>query len=454
MGQPLGETGDGIPSIDKPTDQSAETTHSGSVLIVSQQFPPDRSGHASRIDETTSLLASDGWDVTVLAPPACFPHGEFDRSWSRSERTDRNGVALVRLWSWQPSRPDPGFVSRFTYYVLFALHATLWVLFNQREYDVLVTTTPPISTGLVGFVFRNGGWVIDVRDLWIDASVSLGFVPEGGLLERASRAFQGRALHTADRISVTTRTLGTNLCDQYGERLSRKLLHVPNGVDVSKFNSRTDGGNVVATNTTGSTAAVPDASTEDTDISGELIYTGNIGHAQNLDECLHALTHLPSTVRIRFVGGGDAVPKLRRLADELDVQERVSFVEPVPQDEIPELLDSADIGLAPLKDDPELAYAMPTKVYEYLGSELPIVVTGRGEIERFVQESGGGVHANSDPESIAAAVEALLEDDHLRAEAGRRGREYVEERYDRTAIARQFSAHLAELVERGSNGDV
>ncbi len=435
------------PATDKLTDEPDDLADRGSVLFVSQQFPPDRSGHASRMGETTTALAADGWDVTVLAPPPCFPHGEFDRTWQRSERSTRDGVSVVRLWSWQPSSPDPGFLSRVVYYALFAVHATLWLLLNRSEFDVLVTTTPPISTGLVGLASWRGPWVVDVRDLWIDASVSLGFIPEGGLLERTSRAFQRRALHTADRISVTTRTLGDGLCKQYGANLSSKLLYVPNGVDVSKFSSRTDGGSIVQS----SSADTTGYQSAEAELSGEAIYTGNIGHAQNLDECLRALTLLPDDVTLRFVGGGDAVPELKQLASKLNIEDRVSFVEPVPQKEIPKLLHEADVGLAPLEDDPELAYAMPTKVYEYLGSGLPVVVTGQGEIERFVKESGGGVHANSDVESIASAIEMLLYDDELRAEAGRRGREHVENCYDRSVIARTFSIQIAELLdsERG-----
>lgn len=425
----------------------------GSVLFVSQEFPPDRSGHASRVDETTTSLAADGWDVTVLAPPACFPHGEFERSWRRSRRSVRDGVTVVRLWSWQPSGPDPGFLSRLAYFVSFAVHATLWTLFHRGAYDALVTTTPPISTGVVGFVFDGRAWVVDVRDLWIDASVSLGFIRDGGLIERASRAFQSRVLRAASAVAVTTETVGDRLRDQYGDGLGPKLLHVPNGVDVDRFSSRTDGGSAVdpseRSRPSGDAGGETTTGDGDADLSGELIYTGNIGHAQNLDVCVRALRHLPAGVTLRLVGGGDVVPELRELAATLGLEDRVTFVGPVPREEVPQLLAEADVGLAPLQDGPELAYAMPTKVYEYLGSELPVVVTGRGEIERFVRESGGGLHADNEPEAVAAAVEQLLGDDELRARAGRAGREFVEAHYDRRTIGRQFSNRLARLVDRG-----
>ena len=419
-----------------------ETT--GSVVFVSQQFPPDRSGHASRLSALATTLADEGWDVSVLTPPPSFPHGEFERSWRPTERTQIDGVEVVRLWTVQPTSPDPGFLTRMAFYVLFAVHATLWLLARRHEHDVLVTTTPPISTGVAGLatVRADTRWVVDVRDLWIDASVSLGFISEGGLLERGSRRFQRGVLSRADRLSVTTETLGERLCEQYGAELEAKLLLVPNGVDTERFQRP----ETAATNSGPPVEAVRRDGGENERTPKVVIYTGNIGHAQNLDECVRALETLPEDVILRLVGGGDAVEDLEQLATDRGVRHRVEFVGTRPHEEIPELIGEAQVGLAPLRDDAELGYAMPTKVYEYLGSGVPVVTTGRGELERFIDRSGGGIHAESDDQSIATAIETLLEDDDLRVETGRRGSEYVCERYDRKSVAREFSQHLCRLV--------
>jgi glycosyltransferase involved in cell wall biosynthesis len=152
---------------------------------------------------------------------------------------------------------------------------------------------------------------------------------------------------------------------------------------------------------------------------------------------------------LRLVGGGDAVADLKRRATERGVRDRVDFVDPVPHEQIPDLLSDAHVGVAPLKDDDELSYAMPTKVYEYLGCTLPVVATGNGELDRFLEQSDGGILAENDPESVAAAIERLQTDPDLRAETGRRGHEYVRDRYDRNAIADRFESHLRNL----SDGD-
>jgi colanic acid biosynthesis glycosyl transferase WcaI len=433
----------------------SEPQSTGSLVFVTQQFPPDKSGHASRLSETSTSLSAEGWDVTVLAPPPSFPHGEFERSWQRIKQSQVEGVTVNRLWAWQPTEPDPGFLSRLSYYVVFAVHAALWLLLHRREHDVVITTTPPITTGIAGLLWGLSGrqWVVDVRDLWIDASISLGFISEGGLLERFSRRFQRRVLQTADRIAVTTETLGEELCTQYGDGLSAKLLHVPNGVTIQESRSTTDGGKNIDTAEGTGTASNDARSSPDSDDEQPwiAIYTGNIGHAQDLGLCIEALRSLPERVTLRLVGGGDALPELEELTEQLGLDHRVEFHGPVPHEEVPPMLDDARVGLAPLKDDPELAYAMPSKVYEYLGHGLPVVTTGRGELERFVDASDGGIHAENDAESIARAIRTLFDDEQRRREAGSRGNQYVRERYDRTGIAHRFSEELDVLV--GSQGD-
>lgn len=411
------------------------------IVFISQHYPPDNGGNAARIHDIATHLNGQEWEVTVLAPPPCYPPSEFDRSWRRKRTDAVDGVAVHRLWSWQPENENPRTVFRLAYYILFGVHAMLWLLLNVRRYDAVITTTPPISTGAPGLLAAALGkpWIVDVRDLWIDASISLGYLEAGSYLERVSRGFQRRVLHTADRITVTTESLEKTLQETYGETLGVKTVIIPNGVDVDRFRSERE------------PAAEPSV-TEDTKHDGSgrptIIYTGNIGSAQDLESVIRAMPHLSTEGAVlRLVGSGDVESELRKLTRKLDLEDRVEFYGLVSRTEVPALLGEATIGVAPLKDTEELAYAMPTKVYEYMASGLPIVVTGRGEIEQFMAESGGGVHVENDPEQIAEQLDELLTDDRYRRTLAENGYEYVKKRYDREEIARHLGEVLTDLLE-------
>ena len=404
----------------------ATDTDAESVVIVSQHFPPDKSGNASRIHDTAKHLTTEGWDVTVLAPPPAFPHGQFERSWTRKRTREQDGVTVHNLWAWQPTAEDPGFVSRMAYYVLFPLHALLWLLLNYRDVDAIITSSPPIFTGLAGLPFGLVGrtpWIVDVRDLWIDASVGLGFIEEGSLAERLSRRYERQVLAMADRITVTTSVLGDRLADQY--QLDRdKIVHLPNGVDTDEFKP------------------------SDSDSEPTIVYTGNVGHAQDLESCIQAMSLLEhSDATLKIVGDGDIKGNLEELVREENLHDTVEFTGLVPREEIPAILEEAMIGIAPLKSSETLEYAAPTKVYEYMAFELPIVATGVGEIEALIEDSEAGVITDNNPTALAKAFEELLDDPEQRTDLGRNGRDYVETYYDRGSIAQKLDLTITREVD-------
>jgi len=395
------------------------------VCIISQHFPPEKSGNASRIYDTAVHLANLGVDVTVLAPHPTFPAGSFPRTWQRSDVQEVDGVRVVRLWTWQPISGDPGFVSRMAYYLLFPLHATLWLLSARSRFDVIVTSAPPLFTGIPGYVLKRVSsvkWILDIRDLWIDASISLGFLREGSIYEKLSRRFEQMCLARADLVGVTTEELGRRISSRY--RVTAPLELMPNGVNTDFFRP-TNGGK-----------------------KQQIIYAGNVGHAQDLDKVALAVKSMNGTYNLRFliVGDGDTREHLERLVKTENLTDSVIFTGILPREEIPRLLSESLVGVAPLKRLANLEYAAPTKAYEYMACELPFVGCGDGEIAHLAEESGAGVIAGNTPEAIAATLSSLLDDPGRMEEMGRRGREYVTEHYDRRAVALKLKQHIERMT--------
>jgi len=371
---------------------------------------------------------TDDWDVTVVAPMKCYPHGEYEFTWQRHEHREVNGVDVHRLWAWQPTDPDPSFFSRLAYYVTFAIHAFLWSAFHINDHDVMMTTSPPLFTGFVALPFAkllDMPWVVDIRDVWIDLSVSLGFISEGGVAERLSKTYRKYELGVASLVTVTTAETVNVLESEYGVDTSMEV--VPNGVHVDGFEPREDG------------------ETDDP----VMVYTGTIGHCQALEPCVEAMDLIEDeTLTFRIVGDGDLRGKLERIAKERDIEDRVEFTGFVPREEVPGILSKATIGIAPIKADESLRYAVPTKLYEYMACALPVVAIGEGAIEQMVESSNGGVVADENPEAIAACIDDLMVDPEGRRQLGRNSRNHVVENYDREAIALSFSNRLSTLVDR------
>ncbi|HOI12231.1 MAG TPA: glycosyltransferase family 4 protein [Methanoculleus sp.] len=393
------------------------------VCIISQHFPPDKSGNASRIYDTAAHLVKLGISVTVLAPHPTFPTGSFSRTWKRLDVQDIDGIRVVRLWAWQPNSGDPEFISRMAYYLLFPIHATLWLLFTRNRFDAIVTSAPPLFTGIPGYVLKRISktkWILDIRDLWIDASISLGFIREGSLYEKMSRGLEQMCLSQADLVGVTTEELGRRILSRY--RVTAPMELMPNGVNTDFFRP-TNGGK-----------------------KRRIIYAGNVGHAQDLDKVALAVKSMNGTYNLKFliVGDGDTKENLERLVRAESLTDSIVFMGTLPREEIPQLLSESLVGVAPLKRLDNLEYAAPTKAYEYMACGIPFVGCGSGEIAHLAKESGGGIIADNTPEAIAEALSALLDDPERMEEMGRRGREYVTEHYDRRSVALK----LKQCIER------
>lgn len=394
------------------------------LLIISQHYPPENSGNASRVSDMAEKLVAAGAEVTVLCPHPTFPTGTFRRSWKWTNSDVRSGVRVVNLWAWQPRAKDPGFASRIAYYLTFPIHAMVWALLRPRKFDVIIGSAPPVFTGIPGLAvklfYRRKQFVVEVRDLWIDAAVGLGFVKEGSITTRLSRRFERACYRSADLIAVTTPDVAAKIERRFPS-VDTPIVVVPNGVDTTRF--------------------LPTQSPKKT----QFLYAGNIGHAQDLEKVIEAIGIVRArhpTAKLVLAGAGDTTAKLVAFTKGRGLQDAVEFAGVVSRDRVPGLYAESIAGLAPLRDIPTLEYAVPTKAYEALGCGVPFLGTGIGEIRRLAKESGGGIIAENDSTAIADAMIWLIEHPSEASEMARIGREYVVKNYDRKNIATRYLESL------------
>lgn len=394
------------------------------ILLVTQLYPPENGGNASRISDMARGLKNLGANISIISPIPTFPFGSFRRTWRLWVQRSDQGIDVTNLWTWQPSSVDPGFASRITYYLIYAVHATIWALLRRNKYDIIVSSVPPLFVNLAGLlpclVFGKT-WVIDVRDLWIDASISLGFIKRGSIMEKLSRRFEQLCFSRSDLICVTTGETKKKILSRYSHLRPEKIVVVPNGVDISRFYPCGDRK------------------------TARLIYTGNVGYAQDLETAVLAMGIVGQThdALLMIVGEGDMKERLISLVQEKGLGNNIIFKDLVPREEVPRLISESYLGVAPLKDLESLEYAIPSKVYEYMACGIPFVGCGKGEIVNIAARSKAGIIADNAPESFARAICSLLDDPEKVAGMGHSGREYVTRYCDRKVIARKFYEYIA-----------
>ncbi len=395
------------------------------ILIISQHFPPEKSGNASRVYDLSKNMVELGARVIVFSPFPSFPHGSFPRiNRIRSNRTI-DGIYHFKIWNWQPDFKDPSFFSRMAYYLVFPLLSTFRALIDSKGYDVIITTAPPVFTGIPGYFVKRitkKKWLFDVRDLWLDASVALDFIKKDGLFYRLTRFYEKLCYNSCDEILVTTDRIKETISHHYDVSIE-KMHVVPNGVDTTVYR--------------------PLQKMK----KNQLIYTGNIGHAQDLEKVILAVKKVneqqDSSLDFYLVGDGDIKNKLELFAKKNDIAEHVFFTGLVDREKIPTLISESLMGVAPLKNLKTLEYAIPTKSYEYMSCGVPFVATGKGEIQKIAEESGAGLIADNVVDSIYEKLIFLMNHPDVREEMGKKGRDFVKKYYDRKHIAQR----LLEIID-------
>lgn len=159
---------------------------------------------------------------------------------------------------------------------------------------------------------------------------------------------------------------------------------------------------------------------------------------KGIGDMISALPMIPDTELV-IAGGGEAsrlehdpeATRLRKLAEDHCVADRVIFVGRLERTKVPGFLRSADLVLCTPWYEPFGIVPL-----EAMACQVPVVASSVGGLNDTISDGLTGVHVPPrSPTAIARAVRGLLEDDARRAMMGRLAREHVATRYTWERIA-------------------
>lgn len=157
------------------------------------------------------------------------------------------------------------------------------------------------------------------------------------------------------------------------------------------------------------------------------------------DELIRAVQRLRATVpglHLVAVGGGDDLPRLRKLAADLGVADGVHFLTGLSREEIAACYARADLFALP-----SIGEGFGLVFLEAMAFAKPVVGAACGGTTDVVEDGVNGLLVPPrDTEGLVQALGRLLGDDALRAALGQRGAQLVHQNY-------QFSVFQAELEQ-------
>jgi glycosyltransferase involved in cell wall biosynthesis len=233
----------------------------------------------------------------------------------------------------------------------------------------------------------------------------------------------------ADRVMVNS----PGFIDHVTERGAKRVELIPNAADPEMFDPAGSARNFRAR-----------CKLEDNFV---VLYAGAHGISNDLGVVLQAAALLKSndTIRLVLVGDGKEKPALQSQAQQLGLS-NLLFAPPVPKNEMPDVLASADACIAILKPLELYKTTYPNKVFDYMAAGRPVICAIDGVIRQVVEKAGAGVFVPpGNPQAMAAAIQSMAANPAKARQMGEVGRDYVEKRFNRATIAEQLMILLKEL---------
>jgi D-inositol-3-phosphate glycosyltransferase len=142
-----------------------------------------------------------------------------------------------------------------------------------------------------------------------------------------------------------------------------------------------------------------------------VLFVGRLDKLKGIDRLVDAVSHINvPRCRLIVIGGDEysrpALKRLKRLAGELGIADRVEFIGAVPQRELPQYYSAADVVAVPSYSETFGMVAL-----EAVACGMPVVSADVGAARLIIKEGfSGSVVAGNAPRDLALALEKWLVD--------------------------------------------
>jgi glycosyltransferase involved in cell wall biosynthesis len=401
------------------------------LLILTQYYPPEIGAPQNRLHELAVRLLKSGIHVEVLTAMPNYPSMKIFEDYTKNKIKEEviDGIQVYRSKIYVSK--SKGILKRLLNYFSFVV-TSYWRGRKLKNYDYLLVESPPLFLGYSAMALSKklkAKLIFNVSDLWPESAEKLNIVSNKTLLKFAYN-LEAKCYRKAHLITGQTQGIVDNIKFRFP---IKKVYWLPNGVDVDFYNPELYSKNDFRIK--------HGFKQEDT----LFFYGGILGHAQGLQTVLKAAKLIESTTTIQIIlqGSGPEKEELLRLKESLQL-ENVHFLPPVSKSEMPFVLKEVDVALVPLRKLDLFQGAIPSKIFEALAMEKPLLLGVNGEAKaHFIDKAKAGFHF--EPENVVSLAEKLEEfaqDKSQIIKMGKMGREYVIENFNRNKIAQDFIQQL------------
>jgi len=397
---------------------------------------PGSSGITRDYDLAKRLL-NKGHQVTIFA--SSFDHRSrkekhFDNPKGLFKEEYHNGIRYV----WVRTTPyHSNSIKRVFNILSYTIRGYIASKKVSGSPDVVMGTLVHPLAAFLGYLVskhKKSLFYFEERDLWPETLVHLGkFSKRNPVVYLLSKL--ELFLYKKSKRIIVLFDKAPKYVEQRGISID-KVLYIPNGVDLETYQRREE------------------LSAEVTTVLDKLqgkflaIYTGAHGLANRLDLILDAAKDVQEKnedIHFLFVGDGVEKNALQERKNHEDI-DNVTFMDPIPKEQIPSLLSRANVGLIAMWDAELYKWGMSlNKAYDYMAAKIPTIIQCNID-DTIIEKSGGGLKV-PDANGVAEALEYLYKHPKEAEVMGIKARDYVEKYHS----WEQMSETLIRAIEEDVN---
>lgn len=396
--------------------KGAELQPKRRVLILVENLP---SPFDRRVWQEATTLASNGYEVSIICPTG--------KGYEKKHEVI-DGIQILRYNLPAEAEGALGYLVEYSVALFWSLVLTLKVL-RRPGFDVIHACNPPDLLYLVALPFKVFGkkFLFDHHD--INPELYEAKFGRRDMFYRLMLLFERLTFRVAD-VSIATNESYKRIAIERGGMPADRVFVVRSGPKLDRLR------------------IIPPVSELKRGRSFLVGYVGVIGKQEGIDYLLRAAQHIVTVmkrddVHFGIVGGGTSVEAMKAYSVELGVSDYVTFTGRVPDQEMLEMLNTADVCVNPDVANEMNDKSTMNKIMEYMALAKPIVQFDLTE-GRFSAREASLYAKRNDPIDLAAKIVQLLDDPQARTRMGEYGRNRVETelewRYEAPKLLQAYEA--------------
>jgi len=378
------------------------------ILFLMLHMPDEKGGGGMYVDLAVEMQRQS-YDVTVMAP---------DNNYNSSFMTTERGMRVIRVKS-RKTLGESNLIKKGIGLALLSIYfKKAFNLFLKGEkFDWIFMPTPPITlVDFVEYAKKETGakFYLILRDIHPQSIHSIGLIKYKFMYDYlAKKALKGYQL--ADKIGCMSQGNIDFIHSNYPDIEKGKSVLLYNWLKKEAI-PNLDVAHIKETN-----------GLKDKFI---ILFGGNIGLGQKIENILLLARHYNDNDDIRFVIIGKGIEKIRleRIAKEEGLS-NIVFMNFMPQDEYLTFIKNADVGLISINEKYEVP-TCPSKAVAYMSFGVPIfaIINPNNDYKDFIIDSGAGYAVVGGNESfIISQFDKIISDYTVREKMKINGEKFYSE---------------------------